>query len=66
MDNQENIQNSITECLKEHEALDKKITSMLGEARYDQVLAQRMKKRKLELKDKILHLQAILCDDIIA
>ncbi len=51
---------------QEHADLDAAITTLLDAAYADQMLVQRMKKRKLALKDRIVQLEALLIPDIIA
>ena len=51
---------------KEHRELDENITRATTEGTKDQLSLQRMKKRKLWLRDRIAVLYSILYDDIIA
>ena len=51
---------------QEHADLDAAITTLVASGRADQMLIQRMKKRKLALKDRIVQLENILLPDIIA
>lgn len=46
--------------------LDAAIRTLLEASYADQMLIQRMKKRKLGLKDRIVQLEALLIPDIIA
>ncbi|MEX0627535.1 MAG: DUF465 domain-containing protein [Cucumibacter sp.] len=50
----------------EHADLDAAIVTLVGSAAADQTLIQRLKKRKLLLKDRIVVLENILLPDIIA
>ena len=50
----------------EHRSLDNAIARMGEQVPFDQLLVQRLKKRKLQLKDAITRLQAQLVPDIIA
>ncbi len=50
--------NDLTQLVEEHRTLDEKINEMTLQPVYDQLAVQRMKKRKLQLKDKILILEA--------
>ena len=50
----------------EHGDLDDVITRMNIQSSFDQLLMQRLKKRKLRIKDEISRLQAQLVPDIIA
>jgi hypothetical protein len=50
----------------EHRDLDDVIARLAGQAPVDQLQLQRLKKRKLLLKDRILKLESELLPDIIA
>lgn len=50
----------------EHRDLDDAVTALLDRATFNQLQIQRMKKRKLLLKDEILRLESQLIPDIIA
>lgn len=52
--------------LSEHRDLDDVIARLGDEAPMDQLQLQRLKKRKLMLKDEIIKLKALLLPDIIA
>ncbi|MHB9880879.1 YdcH family protein [Pacificimonas sp. ICDLI1SI03] len=52
--------------LVEHADLDAAITALSQQASPDQLQLMRLKKRKLQLKDRIEHLRDILNPDIIA
>ena len=52
--------------LSEHRDLDDIIDSMVKNQVYDQLQLQRLKKRKLCLKDEIIKLRALIVPDIIA
>ena len=55
------------EALKsEHRDLDDVIAQVTGTGPFDQLQVQRLKKRKLRLKDEILRLESELLPDIIA
>jgi len=51
---------------QEHADLDAAIATLLASGTADQMLIQRLKKRKLSLKDRIVELEDILLPDIIA
>ena len=51
---------------QEHADLDVAIHTLMDSGYADQMLVQRMKKRKLALKDRIVQLENILLPDIIA
>ncbi len=50
----------------EHRDLDEVIDRLIEKAPFDQLQLQRLKKRKLGLKDQILRLESRLIPDIIA
>ncbi len=51
---------------QDHRDLDDVINRIADEAPYDQLQMQRLKKRKLALKDQITRLESELLPDIIA
>lgn len=51
---------------QEHADLDAAIHTLAGAGMADQMLLQRLKKRKLALKDRIVQLENLLLPDIIA
>lgn len=51
---------------QEHHDLDCAIESLMSQGIFDQLQIQRMKKRKLLLKDQIRHLEDQILPDIIA
>lgn len=60
------IRRKLAELKTEHRDLDEMITRMAGDLGVDQLLMQRMKKRKLALKDLIAKLENELVPNIIA
>ncbi len=62
----EEIKHKLDKLKEEHRALDEKIEVIMQTPRYDQVGVQRLKKKKLQLKDEIRKLKAKLIPDIIA
>lgn len=55
------------ELLKiEHRDLDQAISALVEAGNADQLRAARLKKRKLQLRDRIIHLENQLIPDIIA
>ena len=55
------------ECFRqEHSDLDQAITVLSNSAAADRLMIQRLKKKKLQLKDKIKRLEDRLTPDIIA
>ena len=63
---EDKIKRELTELTSEHVQLDKKIAALMADQLHDQLLVQRLKRRKLWLKDRIGTLREMLCDDIIA
>jgi hypothetical protein len=51
---------------EEHSALDEEIARLMMSPLYDQLAVQRLKKRKLQLKDEINKITTKLIPDIIA
>ncbi len=60
------IQRKLEELRTEHRDLDDVIARVAEEAPFDQLRVQRLKKRKLRLKDQIIQLENDLLPDIIA
>ena len=60
------LKRKLEELRTEHRDLDDVIARVSEEAPFDQVRVQRLKKRKLMLKDKITHIESMLLPDIIA
>ena len=56
----------LQELLSEHRDLDDVIAQLTGASASDQLRMQRLKKRKLALKDEIARLRALVLPDIIA
>ena len=63
---EQQIRNQLAELRQEHRDLDTAIDSMVGAASPDTIRVQRLKKRKLALKDRIAALADQLLPDIIA
>ena len=51
---------------QEHRDLDTAIEALLGASSYDRLQVQRLKKRKLQLRDRITRIDDQLFPDIIA
>ena len=66
MSEQEALRQKLAELELEHRDLDDVIARLTERAPYDQVQLQRLKKRKLILKDQISHIEGELLPDIIA
>jgi hypothetical protein len=65
MDEQQ-IRQKLEEMRSEHRDLDAVIEVLTSSPVYDQLRLQRLKKRKLAVKDMIIRLEAMLIPDIIA
>ena len=61
-----NIKKKLETLLSEHKELDDMINTMIKTQVYDQLQLQRLKKKKLSLKDEIIKLKALIVPDIIA
>ncbi len=66
MGDEEALRQKLTELELEHRDLDDVIARLTERAPYDQLQLQRLKKRKLILKDQILKIETQLYPDIIA
>lgn len=66
LDDLEEIKRRLDELKSEHRDLDDVIARLLERAPFDQLQLQRLKKRKLMLKDEILKVESQLLPDIIA
>ena len=66
MDSNDEIERRIIELQTEHRDLDDVINRLLSSHLHDQLQVQRLKKRKLQLKDQISYLESLLVPDIIA
>jgi len=64
--NLDDVRRQLAELKTEHRDLDDVISRVSGEAPFDQLRLQRLKKRKLHLKDEIARLENLLIPDIIA
>ncbi len=62
----ETIRQKIAALQSEHRDLDDVIARISGEGPFNQLQLQRLKKRKLRLKDEITQLENKLLPDIIA
>lgn len=63
---QERIKEKLEELRTEHRDLDEAILRLTSASVHDMLSLQRMKKRKLVIKDVMLKLESMLIDDIIA
>ncbi len=60
------LQRQLADLLSEHRDLDDAIAALAEQAHVNQLQIQRMKKKKLALKDQIIKLESLLLPDIIA
>jgi hypothetical protein len=61
-----NLTHRIQELQSEHRSLDKELRVLVDDPLIDDLQIQRLKKRKLFLKDSIAHLESSLVPDITA
>ncbi|MCW2245633.1 hypothetical protein M2352_001224 [Azospirillum fermentarium] len=66
MNEQEILRQKLADLKSEHRDLDDVIARLAERAPFDQLQIQRLKKRKLALKDQIILLESRLLPDIIA
>lgn len=66
MSEQQAIRQKLSSLRQDHRELDDVINRIADEAPYDQLQMQRLKKRKLALKDQISRLESQLLPNIIA
>lgn len=66
MDETEALKKKLAQLKREHRRLDAKIIRLAKASPFDQLEIQRLKKRKLGLKDRILKIENDLLPDIIA
>ena len=62
----EKLREQLNTLLMEHRDLDEAILRLTETPVHDMIALQRMKKRKLAIRDMILKLESMLIDDIIA
>jgi hypothetical protein len=60
------LKRKLEELRSEHRDLDEVIARVLGDSPFDQLQVQRLKKRKLMLKDEMTRIESMLLPDIIA
>jgi hypothetical protein len=63
---EEDLNITLKRLRDEHRALDGEIATLQSQAYYDQLLMQRLKKRKLWLKDSIVRIESRLIPDLDA
>lgn len=64
--NKDQLREKLEELTVEHRDLDEALERLSEEPMHDMLKLQRMKKRKLVLKDMIAKIESMLIDDIIA
>jgi len=62
----EALQRQLADLRAEHRDLDDAINALAEQSHINQIQIQRMKKRKLGLKDQIIQLENLILPDIIA
>lgn len=63
---QETLKRRLEELRIEHRDLDEVIVQISQKVPFNQLQVQRLKKRKLQLKDDIIKIESLLLPDIIA
>lgn len=66
MEEREDLRRALADLEAQHRDLDDAIARIVETAPFDQIRVQRLKKRKLMLKDEIARLRSVLLPDIIA
>ncbi len=66
MEDIKDVNKYLAELKTQHRDLDDEINHLVENAPFDQLEVQRLKKRKLVLKDQIMKLESNLLPDIIA
>lgn len=62
----ETLERQLAELKTQHRDLDDVIARIAEEVPFDQLQIQRLKKRKLRIKDQITKIESLLLPDIIA
>ncbi len=66
MEDIKDVKKRLAELKTQHRDLDDEINHLVESTPFDQLQVQRLKKRKLALKDQIMKLESNLLPDIIA
>ena len=66
MNNKDDLKQKLSDLTSDHRRLDDEISERLKTPPFDQLEIQRLKKRKLALKDEIIDIKNQLLPDIIA
>jgi hypothetical protein len=64
--NEDALRARLIRLREEHRDMDSAIAALAGTGPFDQIQMQRLKKRKLQLKDEIARIEDVLYPDIIA
>jgi len=65
-EDEENLRLRLHDLVTEHRDLDDAIAALLRDGLFNQLQVQRLKRKKLRIKDEISQLQSKLIPDIIA
>lgn len=63
---QKALQERLSLLMQEHQDLDSAINALIAAPPFDQLQVQRLKKKKLQLRDEISRIEDLLIPDIIA
>ena len=63
---EDELRRKLAALQEEHRDLDAAIAALTDQSSHDQLQVQRLKKRKLQLKDQMIHINGLLLPDIIA
>lgn len=66
MDDTEALKKKLSTLMAEHRQMDEEIAELIEFGPFDQLAVQRLKRRKLALKDEIIQIKNRLLPDIIA
>jgi hypothetical protein len=66
MNDKDDLEKKLSDLTSDHRRLDDEISERLKSSPFDQLKIQRLKKRKLTLKDAIINIKSQLLPDIIA
>lgn len=66
MADEDQLREQLDQLKQEHKELDTQLEEIMNSGAVDFIKVQRMKKRKLHLKDMIQHIESNLLPDIIA
>lgn len=65
-EDEEDLRAKLQDLVTEHRDLDDAINALMRDGFFDQLQVQRLKRKKLRLKDEIIQIQSKLIPDIIA